>query len=255
MTAASPMTEKQWLECPDPRPMLEFLRKTGCGSERKFRLFSCSCVRRVWSLLKDQRSKRAVEAAENFVDDPVAQEDMELACKAAYEAGKEIALNRKSKSGGATPEYFDGWRDLRAANAATQTGQYEAFRAAQTASDQASRAACLAAFHGNLPEGEEFERLLQEHRQFQADILRDIFGPLPFRSMYLEPSLLVWMDGSIPSLAKVIYEDRAWEQMPRLTGALEDAGLDNQEILAHLRHEGQVHVRGCWCLDLILQRS
>ncbi len=73
--------------------------------------------------------------------------------------------------------------------------------------------------------------------------------------MSIAPSLLVWMDGSIPSLAQMIYEDRAWGQLPRLAGALEQAGLDNPEILAHLRQEGQVHVRGCWCLDLILQRS
>src|SRR5262249_29653761 len=40
------MTEKEWLACTDPNPMLAFLRlKT---SERKLRLFVCACTRRVW---------------------------------------------------------------------------------------------------------------------------------------------------------------------------------------------------------------
>jgi hypothetical protein len=45
------MTESKRLACDDPRPMLEFLRRSGKASARKFRLFGCACARREWHLL------------------------------------------------------------------------------------------------------------------------------------------------------------------------------------------------------------
>jgi hypothetical protein len=42
--------------------------------------------------------------------------------------------------------------------------------------------------------------------------------------------------------------------MPILADALEDAGCDNSEILHHCRGSTE-HARGCWVLDLLLERS
>ena len=47
------MTEAEWVEATDPTPMLEFLR--GKASDRKRRLFACSCCRRLVGLLPDER--------------------------------------------------------------------------------------------------------------------------------------------------------------------------------------------------------
>jgi hypothetical protein len=40
-----------------------------------------------------------------------------------------------------------------------------------------------------------------------------------------------------------------------LADALEEAGLADQEVLGHLREQGGVHVRGCWCVDLLLNKA
>src|SRR5438105_15548485 len=78
------MTEAEWLACTDPKPMLELLR--GRGSARKLRLFACACVRRVWHLLADPRSRRAVEAAEAFADGRCSVRELDFARGEAWRA-------------------------------------------------------------------------------------------------------------------------------------------------------------------------
>jgi hypothetical protein len=62
------VTEVEWLACGDPNEMLEFLRKWGLLSDRKARLYACACCRLVWHLLADERSRKAVECAEQLAD-------------------------------------------------------------------------------------------------------------------------------------------------------------------------------------------
>src|SRR5262249_2721605 len=76
------MTEAEWLACTDPELMLEFLRDK--GSERKLRLFACACCRRIWHLLTDERSRKAVEAAEQFADGEIDVKTLGAAHAAAW---------------------------------------------------------------------------------------------------------------------------------------------------------------------------
>src|SRR5262249_25434472 len=88
----------------------------------------------------------------------------------------------------------------------------------------------------------------------QAALLRDIFGVLPFRPVTIPPSSLLWNDGTVVTLAKSIYDERAFDRLPILADALEEAGCATADILGHCRQPGE-HVRGCWVLDLLLGKE
>jgi hypothetical protein len=81
----------------------------------------------------------------------------------------------------------------------------------------------------------------------QADLLREILGH-PFRPVGFDSS---WRTPTVLALARTTYEERAFEHLPILADALEEAGCSNKELLAHCRGPGP-HVLGCWVLDLVL---
>jgi hypothetical protein len=51
-------------------------------------------------------------------------------------------------------------------------------------------------------------------------------------------------------LARAVYDERAFDRLPILADALEEAGCDSAELLAHCRNSGP-HVRGCWAVDAV----
>jgi|GEM_PF-2043237 len=79
-------------------------------------------------------------------------------------------------------------------------------------------------------------------------LCREIF-PNPFTSARFDPA---WRTLDVLTIARDIYDARAFERMPILADALQDAGCDNDELLTHLRATSRTHVRGCWALDLCL---
>jgi hypothetical protein len=88
----------------------------------------------------------------------------------------------------------------------------------------------------------------------QSDLLRDNFGPLPFRPVGIDPTILAWNCSTIPRLAQAIYGESAFDRLPVLADALEDAGCHDAGILSHCRQSGE-HVRGCWVVDLLLGKE
>ena len=93
-------------------------------------------------------------------------------------------------------------------------------------------------------------RARDAEKAIQTRFLRDIFGN-PFRLVAIEPA---WLTETVVGIARGIYEDRAFERMPILADALQDAGCEHPDILTHCREPG-VHVRGCWVVDLVLGKS
>lgn len=83
-----------------------------------------------------------------------------------------------------------------------------------------------------------------------AHLVREQLGN-PFQPYHFEPS---WRTETVVALASVIEAERAFDRMPILADALEEAGCDERPTLDHLRGPGP-HARGCWVLDLILNRD
>ncbi len=86
--------------------------------------------------------------------------------------------------------------------------------------------------------------------QFHPELLREIFGN-PFRPVVADPR---WLTETAVGIARGIYDDRAFERLPILADALQDAGCENADLLTHGREPG-THVRGCWVVDSVLGKS
>jgi hypothetical protein len=109
---------------------------------------------------------------------------------------------------------------------------------------------------GDQPFARFFPHYVIEHSnkgnesELVAHWLLDIFGN-PFRPVAHNPT---WLTSTAVSLAGGIYADRAFDRLPILADALEDAGCSDEAILGHLRGPGP-HVAGCWAVDLILGKE
>jgi hypothetical protein len=59
-----------------------------------------------------------------------------------------------------------------------------------------------------------------------------------------------WLTEPVVALREGILADRAFDRLPILADALEEAGCDNWSVLDHLR-EGDDHSHMCWVLDVL----
>jgi hypothetical protein len=224
------MTEAEWLGYYHPRPMLEFL--DGKADDRRLRLFAVACCRRIWDLLSDRRSQRAVEAAERYADRAATDRELREAYAEAYTAYANAFTTQDDAP-------------YAALSAALEQPLEAALRAARYAARAAGqRAAGPEGLH-TVP----YHNAKVAERREQASVLRHIMGN-PFRPVTVGPSWLSWNQGTVPRLARAIYAEQRFRDLPVLADALEEAGCDDQEVLSHCR-EGGEHLRGCWVVDLV----
>lgn len=229
------MTEADWLAATDPQQMLERLRSR--WTERKKRLFEAACCRQIWQLFTDERSRRAIDAAEAFADGGMTADQLEVIANDAAEVwGQELTQ---------LPEADQA--ELRA------TGRLDR----PLPSDAAYNVAIPMGWWGGAPAFDNPSRIIREARnvpagqaEAQCNLLRDIVGN-PFRPVALDP---VWRTEAVVALVAGIYADRAFDRLPVLADALEDAGCADADILSHCRGPGP-HVRGCWVVDLLLGKT
>lgn len=83
--------------------------------------------------------------------------------------------------------------------------------------------------------------------------MHDIFGN-PFQPVTVDPAWRAWNDATVAKLAEGVYNEKAFNRLPILGDALEEAGCTATDLLRHCRQPGN-HVRGCWALDLCLAKE
>jgi hypothetical protein len=261
------MTDEQWLAATDPKPMLEALQAT----DRKLRLFACACCRRVWHLMPPdgyQEWRTAVEKAEEYADGLLTLEQMWdhailSRLKAEMEFGECWLYNA-----GAAARAASNWSDVqgRWCHRREQCVGFSpamAIAAAATAAEAAAYHAALPDWRGHQvlyverPADAAWVAALAAEQEAQAALARDIFRPLK----PLSATVLGWKEGTVVKLAQAAYDNRllpsghlAMDRLAVLADALEDAGSDDAELLAHLRSPGP-HVRGCRAVDALLGRK
>jgi hypothetical protein len=219
------MDEEEWLASTDPQAMLAFLRDNGRASDRKLRLFAVACCRAIWHLLGVRQHRKLVVIGERYAEGQAPTRALEKARRAAYYA----------------PQKECG---------------------------PASRVAHLAAL-GLTAAGRNFgwttryveEALAEAAEQAPlADLLRCVVGN-PFRATpVVDPAWLAWSGGLVRRLAEAAYDERELPagtldgaRLAVLADAAEEAGCTDTALLGHLRDPGP-HVRGCWALDLLLDK-
>jgi hypothetical protein len=221
----SGMTEAEWLAATDPRWLLEHLGRK--AHSRKLRLFAVACCRRAWEQIQDETCRRAVEVAERYADRQASNQEREQVSRAVAAR----CAPRVSTFLNLTYHVVRGTRYT--------------FVMAYIAAARANW--IVTGSPGSEGPATEAESVAQCH------LLRDIYGN-PFRPVALDPAWLAWNGGTVRKLAQAVYDERAFERLPVLADALEEAGCTNAAALSHCRQPAE-HVRGCWVVDLLLGKK
>jgi hypothetical protein len=258
------MTEEEWQACADVGRMVRVLRPR--SSHRKLRLFACACCDRIADLLEeDSRAAFAVvrRAAEGLVDEAERWRAHEVARDTTFGIVRRIVVAafgeegyvryrqgaRTLRSGppdamhqavGRDPAFHAAWAVVQAATSVH--GAYEV-NVSGTAAEAAVRA-------GGVANNEEYRAALEREQTAHCDLLRDLFGN-PFRPTSFDAA---WRTTAAVGVAQAIYDLDRFADLPILADALEDAGCCDEAILSHCRRPGR-HVRGCWVVDAVLNRS
>jgi hypothetical protein len=234
------MTEAEWLACSDAQVMYTFVG--GKMSPRQRQLFAHACGRRhcriwekerydnprdaeYWLPLKPQIDglcARALDTAEEQLDGVDCNQEIQSLRKAVFECAPLTLTWALSATLKGDASYWVG-RFMALPTSAREQGKIDA----------------------------ELLRDLHAECLHQAGLFREILGN-PFRPVILDPC---WLTSTVTTLARLTYESRDFSAMPILADALQDAGCDSADLLEHCRAANQFHVRGCWVVDLVLDKK
>ncbi len=75
---------------------------------------------------------------------------------------------------------------------------------------------------------------------------------LPLVQVAINPTWLEWNNRCVAKFVEGIQEYRTFADLPVLADALEEAGCDNANVLAHCRLRGE-HTHACWVVAALLE--
>jgi hypothetical protein len=252
MTKAKALTEEQWLASNEEWRLLRHLQQHCLvsrtrGGKRRQRLYACACCRRAWHLF-GERERTIVEVAERAADGRASRGELAEAEQAAVGVVEEATAQVRSLGAGAS--------SASAAEARIKMTLAYALQAAtsnwlsMTAGGPATSVGSALGLWRQSRGGAAATTTQEELRPF-ADLLRDVFRN-PFRdALPFDHAALAPKGSQVANVARTIYDEHRWDELPVLADALEEAGCADAEILGHCRGGGP-HARGCWVLDLVM---
>lgn len=245
------MTEAEWFSEIEYGRHLQFLRDR--LSARQSRLLAVAFCRCVLRLHGEPAIVQGLEAAEEFADGRCTVQNLE-AYRWQFRETAVVAHEQWLKLSTEDPERslnYSLLSELAWATAYTTAQQVAledvAARTARTFMQAQMRevGSLLGPFHAS-PNKELLDQQRQEFRALVWDVAGNPFAtPVDFAR---------WRTSTVAAIARGMYLSRDFSALPILADALEDAGCDDVEVLAHCRTPG-AHVRGCWVLDQILKLS
>jgi hypothetical protein len=242
------MTEEDWLTCPNPQPMLEFLR--GKTSDRKLRLFAVAGCRLIWGWLSDEHDfydvvfQTAVNVAEQFADGRVIEQELQLVNRLAVSAWtpdegtlREQLVWAAQAAAALTAEIpFRYFGDPPQSTPITE-------RTVWDCTNDALQHVAWALEQGDAAGPDDAGQVNRAHCQL-SELIRHIFGN-PFKPY---PAPRSW-PSAVVQLATALYNGQ--DCIFALHDALLEAG--HAEMAKHFKEEQQ-HPKGCWVVDTILNK-
>jgi hypothetical protein len=225
------MTEAEWQSCTNAGDLLALVWNK--ASLRKKRRFLYACFKPLWELSQGspqliQRSRQILQFADRVAEGLASAAEEDEAWDALVQAHEDMVA--KQRSGAAPAGLSPGW----AFGCLLSLG-----RPGSCDADPRFRYGGATGLAVGSPWGDPGIPV-------PPSLIRDLFGN-PFQPVRVNP---LWLTPVVIALARGVYEDRAFDRLPILADALEEAGCDNAAILSHCREPGE-HVRGCWVLDLV----
>jgi hypothetical protein len=230
------MTEKQWFASTDGVSLSRYWGNR--LTERKARLIMIACCRRQMQYIRHPVLQSGVDMIVNHYADPTRPDEV-LEGPEARGVAARVRENASKRS--REPEYGVAFgvvvvaEPLSTMKEREHTFDYLVFSCLTDISNAVAR------------------KGLKDEPAAQAAIVRDVLG-----NPFVKPKPKIksaWRTDTVLALAKQIYVAEEFGAMPILADALQDAGCDNEHILSHCRDTTQVHVRGCWVLDLLFDKK
>lgn len=220
------MTEQTWLSTADYVAMLEFVRKK--ATYRKLRLFVCNVCRHFFQDVMTDVHREAILVAERYADDLASKQEVARADRQVW------------KTPGARATDALRWalhgRPKVAVLEVLSTGAFP-------------RDPKVCRYEGEPPTP-PFDSALP---LVVPCLIRDCFDN-PFQPAETAPEWLGYQDKAVVRMAQSIYEQGSFGDLPILADLLEEAGCNSTAILSHCR-ESDLHMRGCWVIDLLTRRK
>jgi hypothetical protein len=247
------MTEAEWLVCTDPRDLAKFCR--GRVEPHRFRWLTLDWGGRIRHIFEDDDSRyfdafatwmigtgehpNQVCPEPEFV--PLDRPKHAVAC--ARSCIRWLRLGEAGSASAQAAESLAAYLPMPSETIdfnKSHRGRSAKRRESQNAWENGGREAWWAErdAHGERVRGEFCE-------QFRC-VAGNPFRPVAFDSR--------WRTETAVALASAIYAERTFDRLPILADALQEAGCDHPDLLAHCRGPGP-HVRGCWAVDLVLGKG